>query len=166
MLPTSPTSLQELCSVVVVKNVKKRNSIKHLEIPTQLKSHLFDIWKRYQMENYEIQQFEEEINSKFPPCCAKYSCAVFTCYSHEDHPPKPPSLQTNPKETEYSYCFDCNKELNLSLEKRTYTYEFNTTNVLLRMIGRPYSFFGYCDNCMVPLYEVNAIPGFSECDSD
>lgn len=129
----NPKRLEELCSVILVKNINKRNNLDHLKLPIKIKQHLYLIWKCHQMRGIEMSQRIQEIDRKLPLCC---------------------------------YCFYCTKELNLTFDKRISKYNLTSDGVRNIMGEHPYSFFGYCDNCMFPLYEINIDDNFCICDFD
>lgn len=147
-------SLQELSSAVVVLHINKRNDIKHLEIPSQLKRYLFKIWKWYQMESVGIQHCIEEILRQLKFRDGRQYCLVVIRCSHEDLPPRIPGEWDYTTDPDYSYCFHCTKELNLPFDIQSCVYDLNTVGVI-NILGRlPSSFFGCCDNCMLPLYDI------------
>lgn len=107
------------------------------------------------MRSDDIKQCIEEIELKIPPHNRHEHHIVVTRYSHEDHPPRIPGQLEYTTDPDFSYCLNCTKELNLSVEKHTRRFNMDR-GAIINLTGRhPYSFFGYCDNCMLPLYEIN-----------
>lgn len=147
-------SLQELCSEVIVQHINKRNNIKHLEIPSHLKPHLFKIWKWHHMNSHEIGRRITEFGRKYPPYDDNVYRVVITRYSHEDHPPRDAGQWGYTIDPDYSYCFQCTNELNLSLEIEKCVQDLNKFGAAQIVGMHPYSSCGYCDNCMLPLYEM------------
>lgn len=135
-------SLQELCSEVIVKNINKRNNIKHLEIPSQLKPYLFKIWKWHQMNSHEIVRRVNEFVRKFPPYDDCVYRVVIIRYSHEDHPPRVAGQWNYTTDPDYSYCFQCTNELNLSLKIEKCVQDLNKLGVAQIVGMHPYSSSG------------------------
>lgn len=67
---------------------------------------------------------------KLPLCNGDHHCAVITCYSHEDHPPRIPGQQEYSTDPELFNCFLCTEELKLSFEKRTFSYDLSSGGVI------------------------------------